>query len=145
MTFTYDEADISTDLAKVRTILGDTDSADPLLSDEQINYYLSVQANVFAASSMAAQAIQAKYSRLADTSVESVSVKYSQKAAAYAKLSEDMNRRSLESASNIPLPSVLGVSKDAIDTQRADSDRVQSKFYMDKFSNPPEADSDDED
>ena len=139
MTFTYDSSSISTDLAKVRLILGDTDSTDQLLQDEEINYFLSLNDNVYGASVLAATAIQSKFSRLADTSIESVSVKYTQKADQYAKLSQDLKSKAEEQ--DLVLPSVLGVSIDAINDANADDDRVQPKFKMDRFSNPQNGES----
>lgn len=50
MTFTYSATSISTNLAKVRLQIGDTDSDDPLLTDEEINYVLSRYADVDRAS-----------------------------------------------------------------------------------------------
>lgn len=135
MTFTYDETDLSTNLAKIRTLISDVDSTDQLLSDEVINFYLSEASdNIYTAAYLAANAIQAKFARLVDTSIESVSVKYSQKAAQYAALSKDL--KSQAEQQEVVLPSVLGVSIDAMDNQEADEDRVQEKFKMDRFSNP---------
>lgn len=135
MTFTYSSTDLSTDLAKVRRIIGDTDSTDPLLTDEEIAYYLTVDDNVFGAAALCAKAIQATFARLADTTIESVSVKYSQRAKQYASLAEDLEKQA--AANDLVSPSVLGISKDAMQTQREDDDRVPNKFEVDQFSNPP--------
>lgn len=135
MAFTYDETDLSTALAKVRTLISDVDSTDPLLSDEVINFYLSEASdNIYTAAYLAANSIQAKFARLVDTSIESVSVKYSQKATQYAALAKDLKAQAEQQ--EVVLPSVLGVSIDAMDNQEAGEDRVQEKFKMDRFSNP---------
>lgn len=134
MTFTYDNSDISTDLAKVRLLIGDTNSSDQLLQDEEINYFLSVNDNVYSAAYLAANAIQSKFARMADTSIESVSVKYSQKASQYAALAKDLKSQAEEQ--DLVSPSVLGVSIDEMENQEADEDRVSNKFKMDRFSNP---------
>lgn len=42
MTFTYVATDVSTDLAKVRLTIGDTDSANALFSDEELAAFLSM-------------------------------------------------------------------------------------------------------
>ena len=49
---------------------------------------------------------------------------------------EDLENKA--SRDSIPTPSVLGISIDAINVQRADTDRVQSKFRTGQFENPPE-------
>ncbi|MFH1738822.1 MAG: hypothetical protein ABIH23_07420 [bacterium] len=41
MTFTWDATEVTTDLAKVRSKIGDTNSADQFLTDEQIEEELS--------------------------------------------------------------------------------------------------------
>ncbi len=43
MTFSYDETQLSVELNKIRLYVGDTDSADPLLQDEEI---INVQADI---------------------------------------------------------------------------------------------------
>ena len=135
MTFTFSDEDISTPLAKVRVLTQDTDSTDQLLSDEIINFYLSEASdNIYTAAYLAANAIQAKFARLVDTSIESVSVKYSQKATQYAALAKDLKAQAEQQ--EVVLPSVLGISIDAMDNQESDEDRVQEKFKMDRFSNP---------
>ena len=40
MTFTYDATSISTDLAKVRMLIRDTDASKPLFTDEEITAIL---------------------------------------------------------------------------------------------------------
>jgi len=136
MSWTFDDADISTDLAKVRVLIGDVDTSDQLMSDEMISYFLTVDDNVFGAASLAAKSIQAKFARLADTTIEGVSVKYTQKAVAYGDLAADLASQALDN--DLPNPSVFGISKDAIRTQRDDDDRVQERFYTDQFTNPPD-------
>lgn len=122
------------DKEKVRILLGDTDTSDLLLTDAQIYFFLFENANVYTAASKAAGAIQSKFSRLADTTIESVSVKYSQKADNYAKLSQDLKSQAEEE--DLVLPSVLGVSIDAMNDARDNTDRPTPKFEMDRFSNP---------
>ena len=134
MTWTYDPTDLSTDLAQVRLLIGDTDTNDQLLSDEEINYFLSVTTTVTGAAILAAQAIQANFSRLADTTVETVNVRYSQKADGYAKLVDDLKRQ--ENATSFATPSVMGVSIDAMNVVRADADIVPKEFEMGQFDNP---------
>lgn len=136
MTFTYSSSDLSTNLAKTRRLLGDTDSTDPLLTDEEINFFISeADSNVYSAAASAALAIQAKFAREAvDTKVESVSVSYSKRAEAYASLARDLEAKAADE--DLPTPSVFGISKDAISDTRSDSDRIDERFFQGQFDNP---------
>ena len=139
LTFTYSEANINTALAKVRTLVGDVDSTNPLLSDEVINFFISEASdNIYTAAYLSANAIQAKFARFADTTIESVSVNYSQKALQYAALARDLKAHA--EMNDISSPSVLGVSIDGMSAQEENEDRVKDKFTMDRFSNPQNGD-----
>lgn len=144
MAFTYD---VSTDRGKVRLLIGDTDTNDQLLQDNEIDFFLTqANDNVYLAAAYAAEAIAATFSRKADTDVESVSIKYSQRSEQYRKLSSRLEGKGKRVKGSIPSPSITGISHDAIRTQRQDEDRVQEKFNIDRFSNPPNAyDLDEED
>lgn len=142
MAFTYDA---STNRGKVRLLIGDNDSTDVLLQDDEVDFFLTdTSNNLYLAASFAAQAIAAQFSRLADTTVEEVSKKYSQQAAQYTKLSLLLESKSKRVASSIPDAVISGISRDKIRTQRKDEDRVQGKFYIDRFSNPPSENEDDD-
>lgn len=123
-------------LNTVRTMIGDFDSTNYELSDAQLYFYVLNNSNVYSAAAKASRALQAQYAKLAvDTTIEDVSVKYSTRSEAYKKLAE--NLETTATVEDIPTPSVMGVSKEAVDAQREDDDRIQNKFYMDRFSNPP--------
>jgi len=64
MTFTYD---IATQIGKVRRITSDTIEADPILTDEEIEYFLTAEGSVNLAAAAAAEAIAAMYALTADT------------------------------------------------------------------------------
>lgn len=68
MTFTFDSTDITTDLAKMRQRLGDTDSTDPLLTDEQINAEYAETNDVYQALVSCCRVILAKLARKIDRS-----------------------------------------------------------------------------
>lgn len=136
MAFTYD---ISTNRGKVRLLVGDKTSSTALLQDDEVDFFLTTSGNnVYLAASLAADAIAAEFSRKADTTVESVSVKYSQRAEQYRKLSARMKAQASGAGISGANVSVTGVSRDAIRTQRQDTDRVQNKFTEGRFDNPPD-------
>ena len=138
MTWTYDPTDLSTDLAKVRLLIGDTDTNDQLLSDEEINHFLTVDTDPNRAAAFAANAIYSKFARLADTTVESVSKKYSQKAQHYSALAKTLEAQA--NSADAPSPGISGINPETMRDKRNDTDRVREKFYMDRFSNPNDQD-----
>lgn len=71
---------------KVRFLIGDTDSTEPLLSDEEIAFTISeAGGSVYQGGHDACYAIAAKFSRMAQSkSVGDLSISYADRAAAYA-------------------------------------------------------------
>lgn len=79
---------------EVRFLVGDTDSSDPLLTDEEITYLLGKYSNgVFNASIRACETIMAKFARLADEAVGQVKINYSQKSESYRKMIDNLRQR----------------------------------------------------
>ncbi|MBU2701176.1 hypothetical protein Ga0466249_002290 [Sporomusaceae bacterium BoRhaA] len=90
MPWTY-SGDPSTSLKDaVRFSIGDTDSSDPLLQDEEINYLLTKKSSVNGAAYAACQNIIAKYARLVDQTVGDVQTKYGQLIDHYNALSDSL-------------------------------------------------------
>ena len=92
MTWTYTDPATST-RDELRFMVGDTDTDDQLLSDEEIAYLLVAWINVPVAASKAASAIAARFSRLADKSVGELRISLSQKVASYRQLAVDLMRQ----------------------------------------------------
>lgn len=90
MTFTYSSSSISTDLAKVRLAIGDTDSNTALLTDEEINYYLDRKGDVTLAAIDCVKAILAKLARDVDRNNLGMSATRSQKTQHYRDLLKDL-------------------------------------------------------
>lgn len=86
MTWTYSGNPATSALDEVRFLLGDTDTGDQLLSNEEITYLLGKYADSHQAAAEASRAVAAKLSRLADKEVGDLKVKLSQKASHYANL-----------------------------------------------------------
>lgn len=145
MTWTYDPTDISTDLAKVRLLIGDTDTNNQLVTDEEINAAISLTSNVYEAAAWMCRAIVGKYARDIDTSVESVSRKASQRRDSYIKLAQQLESQSVNLGGGLGVPYVGGVSQSAMDAVEDDSDRVSPSFKRGMFNNPPESDINDQD
>jgi len=101
MTWSYNSS-LASDKDKVRLLTGDTDTTDQLLQDEEINYLLTETGNVLLAAGRAARAIAAKFARQADKEVGDLRVSLSQKAEAYRKLADDLEKR----AGSVSIPSL---------------------------------------
>lgn len=91
MNFTYDPEDLSTDLAKVRLRIGDTNASQPQLSDEEINSYLASEGSVDGATRAALRALIGKYSRYTDKWVGDLKILASQRVRQYEALLEEVS------------------------------------------------------
>ena len=118
---------------EVRFIIGDTNSNDPLLQDEEILYLLKKYNNYpLNASLRACEMVISKFARMADQTVGSVSQSYSQKAKGYRDLMNDLRLRiGLEGAK----PYAGGISKSDKKTNMANDDRVKPDFEKHQFDN----------
>ena len=132
---TGDETGTSEQINQVRFLIGDTDSSDYGISNENIVFALAQTSSIYAAAAMCARALAAKYASEVDTKFESVSVDYSQKAKAYYDLAKRLERQAkAQGGLGVPLAGGLTISdRDAVN---ADTDRIKPKFYTDQFDNP---------
>lgn len=94
MTFTYSTSDLTTDLAKTRLEIGDTDSTAALFADEELNVFLSAEGSVLGAAARACEALAAKYARQYDFQTDDQSFKRSQISKAYADKAKELRARS---------------------------------------------------
>lgn len=126
MTWTYSSVDLSTSLAQVRLLIGDTDEADQQLSDEEIQFQVTNAAGAFYAAVRCCRMIAAKYARRIDKSVGQFAHSASQKYKQYLDLAASLEVQALSSASITPYAGGISVSEK--DTQSNDTDRVQPAF-----------------
>ena len=145
MTFTYDVDDLSTTTASgrrnaVRFLVGDTDSTDVQVQDDEITFALAQSSdNVYEAGAYGCRAIAAKYSRRVDTELDgALSASYSDLHAHYMALAENLEAES-KKQSGLGVKAG-GLSKTDISVVRQDTDRVPPSFRRDRFRNPPNYD-----
>lgn len=132
MTWTY--SDPSTyDRDKVRLLIGDTNTSDQQLSDEEIAFFLTEEGSVYRAAAAAARSLMAKYSRLVDKSVGDLSLSYSQRVTHYESLIRDLDRRS---AGRTSVPYFGGGTKSGMDAEKEDTDRPKPSFERGQFDFP---------
>jgi hypothetical protein len=126
VTWTYSPTSITTDLAKVRLQIGDTDTDDQLLSDEEINYVLGRYAGVDRASYECAKILlaQPEAARAFDRTGTGFSATRSQR---FQHL-KDIVDQWKAGASLKAQPSLTGMSKSEKTSLEADTDYVPAAF-----------------
>ena len=134
-TYSGDPADSPRDA--VRFYLGDTDTNDQMLQDEEIAFVLTQSADPLAAAARGARALASKFSSLVDEKFETIDNKFSQRAKAFHALAGRLER-DVKRYGGLGTPLAGGISVAAVDAARMDLGRVQSAFREGQFSIPPE-------
>ncbi len=94
MTWTYSNDPANSTRDELRLMVGDTDTGDQLLTDEEIAYYLSLNSDdALASAPSACEGIAAKFSRQANTTNQGLSVAASERAKAYLRLADELRDR----------------------------------------------------
>src|SRR3990167_10734711 len=127
MTWTYSSTNLSTDLAKVRSLVGDTDTNDQQLTDEEIDFYLDNACNLYYAAANASEALAGKYQRRVDKSVGRASLAASQRAKGYREQAASLRAQAAVYSGITPY--VGGISESDKDAIEDDSDRVRSEEH----------------
>lgn len=122
MTWSYDTA-LSTDKDKVRLLIGDTDTNNQLLSDEEISYFLT-DSTVNRAALTACESLSAKFAKYTDESMSGDSKSYSQLHDHYASLAEIIKKKMLLNIT----PYFGGVYVSDIDSIESNSDLKEFPF-----------------
>ncbi len=136
--WTYDASVLNTTTAagrrnSVRFLVGDTNSSDQQVQDEEIDFALSeCGSSIYAGASWVASAIAGLYSRKVNVELDGVlREEYTKLADNYRKLSRDLKQK----GSGLGI-SAGGISVTTIETVRDDTDRPSSAFTMDRFRYP---------
>jgi len=141
VTWTYDGAPGTSTAAQrrdsVRFLTGDTDTTDQQVTDEEIAFTLS-QSNdqIYSAGAATARAIAAKYSRLVNTSHESLRADYSNRQAHYLQLAQRLDAAQASTGGALT-HKAGGISIDEMESVREDDDRPKPFFEWGQFENPP--------
>lgn len=125
----------------VRFLIGDTNSADPLMTDGEIGYLVATERTTRLAAAAGCRALAAKFSRQADKEVDDLKIKASQRAAAYAKRAAELTAADDDVLVGV-IPSAGGISHDDKQRVEADADRVAPQFARDDFTAPGSAEDD---
>lgn len=113
----------------VRFLLGDTDSARPLLSDEEINYLLAeADENVYEAAALSADHVVASFAREVSMSADGLSWHGNQLFQQFKELSASLWRLARKKSGARALPYVGGISRAEREHADADADLVPTHF-----------------
>jgi hypothetical protein len=141
MTWTYGGDPDANARDAIRFLVGDTDTNDQLVNDEEIAWVnkettgsATATTGVYDAAVRCCLTIASKFSRLADQSVGDLKVSMSQKAKAYRVQAEELARLANREGS-VPVPYAGGISIADKDADREDSDRVAPWFSTGQFTN----------
>jgi len=134
-----DEDGLSERINNVRFLVGDTDSSDYAITNDNVAFALTQAGNdVYVAAAICARALAGKYATYVDTKFEDVSSNYSQMSENYYKLATRLEAQSKKYGSKgLGLPAAGGLTYSDIEANDLNNDRVQPKFKQDQFANPP--------
>lgn len=131
--WTYSGDPSLSDRDKVRFWIGDTNSADPLLMDPEVDYALSVYPNPQLAAAQCCRSIAAKFAQKVNRRVGDLSINYSDRQKHYLDLAAQLGQDGLTMDLS---PYTGGVSAADVETVEQDTDRVAPPFKRDQFDNP---------
>lgn len=126
MTFTYSSTSITTDLAKVRLEIGDTDSTDPLFTDEEIAVFLAAEVTVLKAAARACEVQSRKYARDFNWDADGDKVDRTSRAKHYADLAVALRRRAGGTVQS--RPTIRQDGNQPTGLERTHTDRLDQPF-----------------
>lgn len=143
MSWSYDATNLDTTtvsgrLNSVRLLLGDTNTTDQQLQDQEILFSLSQSNNnIYYAAAWSAKNIASTYARKVTTSIDgALSANYSDLMTHYSKLSETLEYQGKKSGAVIGVRAG-GIKVSQVEAVRADTDRIDGSFRREQFHNPP--------
>jgi orotate phosphoribosyltransferase-like protein len=143
MAWSYDPTDLDTTTASgrlntVRLLVGDTETLDQQVQNEEITFGLSENGNnVYYAGAWVARAISSKYSRKVTTQLNgALSADYSDLAKQYKAVADDLEYQGKTSGAVIGVLAG-GITKSGIEAVRSNTNRIEGSFRRDRFKNPP--------
>ena len=139
MAWSYDEGNLNTSdtlgrLNAVRLLIGDTDTNDQQVQDEEIVFGLAqANNNVYKAGGWLCRAIAAKYSRSVDVEISgALKEASSQLQAHYTKLADTLEYQGTKLGGSLGI-SAGGLTVSTVEGVRANTNRVRPEFNKDQF------------
>jgi len=151
MAWSYDATNLGTAseaerINSVRLLVGDTDTNDQQVQNEEITFALNqTNDNVYYAAAWAARSIAAQYSRRVTQNLSgALSADYSDLQDHYTSLAETLEHQGKKTGAVLGIKAG-GISIATVDNVRQDTDRIAPSFRRDRFRNPPSYSGDDYD
>lgn len=142
MTWSYSPSDLNTTTASgrlntVRLLVGDTDTSDQLVQDEEITFALSqANNNVYYAAAWICRTIAAKFSRMVDTQLDgALQANYSDRSKQYQQLAAQIENQGKKTSGKSLGVFGGGYSISDMGVVNSDTDRVKPAFSIDQFDN----------
>ena len=146
MAWSYNASDLDTTTASgrlntVRLLLGDTDTNDQQVQNEEVTFALAqANDNVYFAAAWLARTVAAQYARKVNTSLDgALSADYSDLQKQYLGMAETLEYQGKKSGAVLGVVAG-GITKSGITTVRGNTNRVEGSFRRDRFRNPPSYD-----
>ena len=146
MSWSYDPTDLNTTTASgrlntVRFLVGDTDSNDQKVQNEEIEFSLAqTKDDVNAAASYVARSVASKYASKVTLELDGqLMAHYSDLYDHYLSLADKLDYQAKKLGAQIGILAG-GISKTRLGVVRSNTDRVEPAFRRDRFVNPPNSD-----
>ena len=143
MAWSYDPTDLNTTTASgrlntVRLLVGDTDTTDQQVQNEEVTFSLSENGNnVYYSGAWVARAIASKYSRKVNTELSgALKADYSDLVTHYNSLADNLEYQGKTSGASVGVLAG-GITKSKVEAVRQDTNRIEGSFRRDRFKNPP--------
>ena len=143
MAWSYDPTDLNTTTASgrlntVRLLVGDTDTTDQQVQNEEVTFSLSENGNnVYYSGAWVARAIASKYSRKVNTELSgALKADYSDLVTHYNSLADNLEYQGKTSGASVGVLAG-GITKSKVEAVRQNTNRIEGSFRRDRFKNPP--------
>lgn len=130
MTFSYDETALDVELNRIRLELGDTDSDDILLQDEEIGQIQSEQGTFYKRVAACCRLICSKIARKVDYKLSLLSESLSDLYDRYQKMEKEYSTKA-----SFNHPWVGSIKKDLKEDVEGDTDLVKPRFKRGQMDN----------
>ena len=128
MSWNYTGDPASSDRDQARFLIGDTDSDDELLQDEEIEWAIAEQSTIVLAAALCLRTLANRFSRMVTRKIGDLSVSCSDMAKAFAERAKELDPSGVTASTLLALPSFGGLSIAGKETLDSDTDAVQPSF-----------------
>lgn len=143
MSWSYDPTDLNTTTASgrlntVRLLIGDTNTLDQQVQNEEITFSLAENSNnTYYAAAWSCRTLASKFSRMVTTQLDgALSANYSDLMQHYQQMADSLEYQGKTSGAALGVRAG-GLTKTSVETVRANTDRIEGSFRRDRFKNPP--------